>query len=309
VTRVVVLGAAGFLGSHLCDALISRGDSVIGVDDFSSGRKENIKHLEGSLAFSFHEQNIVQELHISGHIDAVLNFASPASPDRYREMPLHTLRTGSAGTDHALQLASREGARLIMASTSEVYGEPLVHPQPESYWGNVNPIGERSCYDEAKRYSEALCMAYKREQSTDIGIARIFNTYGPRLSAGDGRVVSNFITQAIEGKPLSIYGNGLQTRSFCFVDDLVRGILALLDSTEVGPINIGSTDECSMLQLAETILELTGSASILDFQPKVVDDPTQRRPNIDLAKNKLGWEPTVSLRDGLKKTIHFFKSA
>jgi dTDP-glucose 4,6-dehydratase len=293
----------------LCDALISRGDSVIGVDDFSSGRKENIKHLEGSLAFSFHEQNIVQELHISGHIDAVLNFASPASPDRYREMPLHTLRTGSAGTDHALQLASREGARLIMASTSEVYGEPLVHPQPESYWGNVNPIGERSCYDEAKRYSEALCMAYKREQSTDIGIARIFNTYGPRLSAGDGRVVSNFITQAIEGKPLSIYGNGLQTRSFCFVDDLVRGILALLDSTEVGPINIGSTDECSMLQLAETILELTGSASILDFQPKVVDDPTQRRPNIDLAKNKLGWEPTVSLRDGLKKTIHFFKSA
>jgi dTDP-glucose 4,6-dehydratase len=293
----------------LCDALISRGDSVIGVDDFSSGRKENIKHLEGSLAFSFHEQNIVQELHISGHIDAVLNFASPASPDRYREMPLHTLRTGSAGTDHALQLASREGARLIMASTSEVYGEPLIHPQPESYWGNVNPIGERSCYDEAKRYSEALCMAYKREQSTDIGIARIFNTYGPRLSAGDGRVVSNFITQAIEGKPLSIYGNGLQTRSFCFVDDLVRGILALLDSTEVGPINIGSTDECSMLQLAETILELTGSASILDFQPKVVDDPTQRRPNIDLAKNKLGWEPTVSLRDGLKKTIHFFKSA
>jgi dTDP-glucose 4,6-dehydratase len=293
----------------LCDALISRGDSVIGVDDFSSGRKENIKHLEGSLAFSFHEQNIVQELHISGHIDAVLNFASPASPDRYREMPLHTLRTGSAGTDHALQLASREGARLIMASTSEVYGEPLVHPQPESYWGNVNPIGERSCYDEAKRYSEALCMAYKREQSTDIGIARIFNTYGPRLSAGDGRVVSNFITQAIEGKPLSIYGDGLQTRSFCFIDDLVRGILALLDSTEVGPINIGSTDECSMLQLAETILELTGSASILDFQPKVVDDPTQRRPNIDLAKNKLGWEPTVSLRDGLEKTIHFFRSA
>jgi len=309
VARVVVLGAAGFLGSHLCDALIGRGDAVIGIDDFSSGRKENIQHLEGKSAFSFHEQNIVQDLKISGHVDAVLNFASPASPDRYREMPLHTLRTGSAGTDSALQLASREGARLIMASTSEVYGEPLVHPQPESYWGNVNPIGERSCYDEAKRYSEALCMAYKREQSTDIGIARIFNTYGPRLSAGDGRVVSNFITQAIEGKPLSIYGDGLQTRSFCFVDDLVRGILALLDSTEVGPINIGSTDECSMLQLAETILELTGSASILDFQPKAVDDPTQRRPNIDLAKNKLGWEPTVSLRDGLKKTIHFFKSA
>ncbi len=309
MARVVVLGAAGFLGSHLCDALIGRGDAVIGIDDFSSGRKENIQHLEGSSAFSFHEQNIVQDLKISGHVDAVLNFASPASPDRYREMPLHTLRTGSAGTDSALQLASREGARLIMASTSEVYGEPLVHPQPESYWGNVNPIGERSCYDEAKRYSEALCMAYKREHSTNIGIARIFNTYGPRLSAGDGRVVSNFITQAIEGKPLSIYGDGLQTRSFCFVDDLGRGILALLDSTEVGPINIGSTNECSMLQLAETILELTGSASILDFQPKAVDDPTQRRPNIDLAKNKLGWEPTVSLRDGLKKTIHFFKSA
>jgi dTDP-glucose 4,6-dehydratase len=309
MARVVVLGAAGFLGSHLCDALIGRGDSVIGVDDFSSGRKENIQHLEDIPAFSFHEQNIVQKLGISEHVDAVLNFASPASPDRYQEMPLHTLRTGSAGTDNALQLASRDGARLIMASTSEVYGEPLVHPQPESYWGNVNPIGERSCYDEAKRYSEALCMAYKRERSTDVGIARIFNTYGPRLSAGDGRVVSNFITQAIAGKPLSIYGDGMQTRSFCFVDDLVHGILALLDSTEVGPINIGSTDECSMLQLAETILELTSSASILDFQPKPLDDPTQRRPNITLAKNILGWEPTVSLRDGLEKTIQFFKSA
>jgi len=251
----------------------------------------------------------VQELKISGHVDAVLNFASPASPDRYREMPLHTLRTNSAGTDNALQMASREGARLIMASTSEVYGEPLVHPQPKSYWGNVNPIGERSCYDEAKRYSEALCMAYRREHSTDIGIARIFNTYGPRLSVGDGRVVSNFITQALEGKPLSVYGNGLQTRSFCFVDDLVRGILALLDSTEVGPINIGSSDECSMLQLADIILELTNSASILDFQPKPLDDPTQRRPNIDLAKNILEWEPTVSLRDGLEKTICFFRSA
>lgn len=309
MARIVVLGAAGFLGSHLCDALVGRGDSVIGVDDLSSGRKENIQHLVGSPEFSFHEQNIVQELKISGNVDAVLNFASPASPDRYRETPLHTLRTGSAGTDNALQLASREGARLIMASTSEVYGEPLVHPQPESYWGNVNPIGERSCYDEAKRYSEALCMAHKREHSTDIGIARIFNTYGPRLSAGDGRVVSNFITQALEGKPLTIYGDGLQTRSFCFVDDLVRGILALLDSTEVGPINIGSTDECSILQLAETIRELTNSASILDFQPKRLDDPTQRRPNIDLAKNILGWEPTVSLRDGLEKTIHFFRSA
>ena len=309
MARIVVLGAAGFLGSHLCDALIGRGDSVIGVDDFSSGRKENFQHLVGRPAFSFHEQNIVQELKISGHVDAVLNFASLASPDRYREMPLHTLRTNSAGTDNALQLASREGARLIMASTSEVYGEPLVHPQPESYWGNVNPIGERSCYDEAKRYSEALCMAYRREYSTNIGIARIFNTYGPRLSVGDGRVVSNFITQALEGKPLSVYGNGLQTRSFCFVDDLVRGILALLDSAEVGPINIGSSDECSMLQLADIILELTNSASILDFKPKPLDDPTQRQPNIDLAKNILRWEPTVSLRDGLEKTICFFRSA
>ena len=307
MARVVVLGAAGFLGSHLCDALVGRGDSVIGVDDFSSGRKENIQHLVGSPAFSFQEQNIVQELKFSGQVDAVLNFASPASPDRYRTMPLHTLRTGSAGTDNALQLASRQGARLVMASTSEVYGEPLIHPQPESYWGNVNPIGERSCYDEAKRYSEALCMAYSREHLTDIGIARIFNTYGPRLSAGDGRVVSNFITQALEGNPLSIYGDGLQTRSFCFVDDLVRGILALLDSTEVGPINIGSDDECSMLQLAYTIIEMTESKSLLEFHPKPLDDPTQRRPRIELAKNLLGWEPLVSLKEGLSKTIEFFR--
>jgi UDP-glucuronate decarboxylase len=219
------------------------------------------------------------------------------------------MKTSVLGAYNMLGLAKRTRAKILQASTSEVYGDPVEHPQKESYWGNVNPIGERSCYDEAKRYSEALCMAYRREQSTDIGIARIFNTYGPRLSAGDGRVVSNFITQAIEGKPLSIYGDGLQTRSFCFVDDLVRGILALLDSTEVGPINIGSTDECSMLQLAETVLELTSSASILDFQPKPLDDPTQRRPNITLAKNILGWEPTVSLRDGLEKTIQFFKSA
>jgi nucleoside-diphosphate-sugar epimerase len=195
-----------------------------------------------------------------------------------------------------------------MASTSEVYGEPLEHPQQESYWGNVNPIGERSCYDEAKRYSEALCMAYKRMHSTDIGIARIFNTYGPRLSSGDGRVVSNFITQALSGKPLTIYGNGLQTRSFCFVDDLVSGVIALMDSTEVGPINLGSTEECSMLQLAEIIIEMTNSESILDFKPKPLDDPTQRQPNISLAKTLLGWEPTVSLRNGLEKTIRYFRT-
>lgn len=308
MARVVVLGAAGFLGSHLCDALIGRGDSVIGVDDFSSGRKRNIQHLIGEPAFTFFEQNIVNVIEISGEIDAVLNFASPASPDRYREMPLHTLRTGSAGTENALQLARREDARFIMASTSEVYGEPLEHPQQESYWGNVNPIGERSCYDEAKRYSEALCMAYKRMHSTDIGIARIFNTYGPRLSSGDGRVVSNFITQALSGKPLTIYGNGQQTRSFCFVDDLVSGVIALMDSTEVGPINLGSTEECSMLQLAEIIIEMTNSESILDFKPKPLDDPTQRQPNISLAKTLLGWEPTVSLRNGLEKTIRYFRT-
>lgn len=308
MARVVVLGAAGFLGSHLCDALIGRGDSVIGVDDFSSGRKRNIQHLVGVPAFTFLEQNIVNVIEISGEIDAVLNFASPASPDRYREMPLHTLRTGSTGTENALQLARREDARFIMASTSEVYGEPLEHPQQESYWGNVNPIGERSCYDEAKRYSEALCMAYKRMHSTDIGIARIFNTYGPRLSSGDGRVVSNFITQALSGKPLTIYGNGQQTRSFCFVDDLVSGVIALMDSTEVGPINLGSTEECSMLQLAEIIIEMTNSESILDFKPKPLDDPTQRQPNISLAKTLLGWEPTVSLRNGLEKTIRYFRT-
>ena len=303
----LVLGGAGFIGSHLCERLLLNGHEVICVDNLSTGSFDNIKGLCSDARFTYLQQDVCDAIEADASV--IFNLACPASPKEYQKTPTRTTKTAVMGAINCLELATKTGATIFQASTSEVYGDAKEHPQTESYWGNVNPIGERSCYDEAKRYSEALCMAYNREYSTNVGIARIFNTYGPRLSAGDGRVVSNFITQAIEGKPLSIYGDGLQTRSFCFVDDLVRGILALLDSSEVGPINIGSTDECSMLQLAETILELTRSASILDFQPKPLDDPTQRRPNIDLAKNILGWEPTVSLRDGLEKTIHFFKSA
>ena len=307
MSRIVVLGSAGFLGSHLCDALIERGDEVVGIDDLSTGRLQNIAHLLNTKNFSFEQRNIVDGCSISGRVDAVLNFASPASPDRYMETPLHTLRTGSAGTDNALRLAAERGSRFIMASTSEVYGEPLIHPQHEEYWGNVNPIGKRSCYDEAKRYSEALCMAYKKEFSVDVGIARIFNTYGPRLSPGDGRVVSNFITQGLANQPLTIYGDGQQTRSFCFVEDQVKGILSLLDSNEVGPINIGSTEECTMLQLANVVLSATKSKAGIVFKPKPEDDPSHRKPDISKANSLLGWKPTVDLSLGIEMTVSWFR--
>ena len=306
MARIVVLGASGFLGSHLCDELIARGDDVVGIDDLSSSTGVNLKALESEPRFTFLKGDIAEGIPVRGTVDAVLNFASPASPPRYLNMPVQTLRTGSRGTDNALQFALENDARFIMASTSEVYGDPTVSPQVETYWGNVNSIGERSCYDEAKRYAEALCMAYWREYQANIGIVRIFNTYGPRLDPTDGRVVSNFVCQALQGQNLTVYGDGSQTRSFCYVDDEIRGILALLDSNERGPINIGNPVEFTMLELAELVLELTGSQSKLVFEALPADDPLQRCPDITLARELLKWEPTVDLREGLRNTIDWF---
>jgi dTDP-glucose 4,6-dehydratase len=308
MARVVVLGAAGFLGSHLVERLLDRGDEVVGVDDFSSGSIRNLERALATSQFEFVEADISKEIPVSGAVDAVLNFASLASPPRYFAKQLHTLRTGSQGTDRALQLATDRGARFVMASTSEVYGDPEVHPQVETYKGSVNPIGPRSCYDEAKRYAEALCMAYRHELNANVGIVRIFNTYGPRLDKDDGRVVSNFICQALRGDSLTVFGDGSQTRSFCYVDDEVEGIIRLLDSNEVGPINIGNPSEFTMLELAELVLELTGSSSRLEFHPLPQDDPLQRCPDITKAKQLLGWEPKVDLREGLRRTINWFRS-
>jgi len=307
MARVVVLGAAGFLGSHLVDQLLGRGDSVVGVDDLSSGSRRNIEHLGSNEKFVFVQSDISKEIPVEGEVDAVLNFASLASPPRYFAQQLHTLRTGSQGTDNALRLATDHGARFVMASTSEVYGDPEVHPQVETYRGSVNPIGPRSCYDEAKRYAEALCMAYRHEFDTNIGIVRIFNTYGPRLDKNDGRVVSNFICQALRGEPLTVYGDGSQTRSFCFVDDEVDGILRLLHSTVTGPVNIGNPGEFTMIELAELVIELTDSSSTITFLPLPQDDPTQRCPDITRARELLGWEPKIGLREGLELTIDWFR--
>ena len=307
MARIVVLGASGFLGSHLCDELIARGDEVVGIDDLSSSTGVNLKALESEPRFTFLKGDIAEGIPVRGTVDAVLNFASPASPPRYLETPIQTLRTGSHGTDNALQFALENNARFIMASTSEVYGDPTISPQVETYWGNVNSIGERSCYDEAKRYAEALCMAYWREYQANIGIVRIFNTYGPRLDPTDGRVVSNFVCQALQGQNLTVYGDGSQTRSFCYVDDEIRGILALLDSNERGPINIGNPVEFTMLELAELVLELTGSQSQLVYEALPADDPLQRCPDITLARQLLKWEPTVDLREGLRNTIDWFQ--
>jgi dTDP-glucose 4,6-dehydratase len=307
VARVVVLGASGFLGSHICDALIARGDEVVGVDNLSSSNGINLRHLENEARFSFIRGDITEGIPVRGSVDAVMNFASPASPPRYLAMPIQTLRTGSLGTENSLQFALENDARYVMASTSEVYGDPTVSPQSEKYWGNVNSIGERSCYDEAKRYAEAICMAYFREYSAKIGIVRIFNTYGPRLDPNDGRVVSNFVCQAIEGRDITVYGDGSQTRSFCYVDDEVRGIIKLLDSQETGPINIGNPDEFTMLELANKVLELTGSSSSIVFRSLPADDPMQRRPDISRAQQLLNWNPEIDLDLGLKRTIDWFK--
>ena len=304
--RAVVTGGAGFVGSHLCRALRSRGWEVVAVDDLSTGRADHVGDLEGP-GFTLLEHDVVEGIPVEGPVDAVLHFASAASPPEYLARPLETLAVGSEGTRHALELARRSEARFLLASTSEVYGDPLEHPQQETYWGNVNPVGPRSVYDEAKRFSEALTMAYHRVHAVDIKIARIFNTYGPCLEPGDGRVVSNFLAQALEGRDLTVYGDGLQTRSFCFVEDEVAGLLALLDSDWAGPMNIGSPEEYTILELAEAVLDVVGSTAPVHFEELPVDDPTRRRPDITLARRELGWEPKVGLREGLARTLEWYR--
>ena len=305
--RVVVTGAAGFLGSHLCDGLLERADEVVAIDNLLTGRVDNLSHLFGREGFTFQNHNVSNYVHVPGEVDAVLHFASPASPKDYLELPIQTLKVGSLGTHHLLGLAKDKGARFLLASTSEVYGDPTVHPQHEGYWGNVNPVGPRGVYDEAKRFAEAMTMAYHRYHGVDVRIARIFNTYGPRLRPADGRVVSNFLVQALEGKPLTVYGDGTQTRSFCYVDDEVRGIIALLDSDHVGPVNIGNPDEFTVAELARLVLEVTGSSSEVVHEPLPPDDPTQRRPDISLAQRLLGWAPRIPLREGLIRTAEWLK--
>ena len=309
--RVLLAGGAGFIGSHLCDRLIARGDSVVCVDDLSTGRTGNIEHLLGHDRFEFVEHDVVADcsaLAAGSPFWAVMNLASPASPPEYLRRPIDTLDVGSIGTRNLLEVARAHGARYFLASTSEVYGDPLVHPQVETYWGNVNPIGERSVYDEAKRFAEALTMAYHREHGLAVRIVRIFNTYGPRMQPDDGRVVTNFVNQALRGEPLTVYGDGSQTRSFCYVDDLVTGIVALLDSDLTGPVNLGNPDEFTMLELAQLVTELTGSTSPVEHRPLPQDDPKVRRPDTSLAAAHLGWSATVPLRDGLTRTIAHFRT-
>ena len=308
MSRVVVAGGAGFLGSHLCDRLIGRGDSVVCMDDLSTGSRENVAHLLGEAQFSLVVCDVSEKVELADglKVDAVCNLASPASPPAYLARPFDTLAVGSEGTRRLLELARAHDARFLMASTSEVYGDPEVHPQVESYRGNVDPVGPRSVYDEAKRFAESLTMAMHRTLGVNVGIARIFNTYGPRLSPGDGRVVSNFIVQALRGEPLTVYGDGSQTRSLCFVDDEIAGLVALLDSSLTGPVNIGNPDERSMLDLAHFVLEVTGSTSDIVFEPLPTDDPTRRCPDITLARRELAWEPTTGLREGIERTIDYF---
>jgi dTDP-glucose 4,6-dehydratase len=303
----VVTGGAGFLGSHLCAALLARGEEVVCVDNLVTGAAENVAELYGGEGFSFLRHDVSDDLYVSGPVDAVLHFASPASPRDYLELPIQTLKVGSRGTHNLLGLAKEKGARFLLASTSEVYGDPEVHPQPEGYWGNVNPVGPRGVYDEAKRFAEAMTIAYHRVHGIDVRIARVFNTYGPRMRPSDGRVISNFLVQAIEGKPLTAYGDGSQTRSFCYVDDEVAGLLALLDSSHTGPVNIGNPDEFTVLELAQHVIEVTGSSSGVTFEPLPEDDPRQRRPDISLARSLLGWEPKVPLREGLARTAEWMR--
>ena len=332
--RILITGGAGFLGSHLCELFVGRGHEVVGMDNFITGRPENIAHLMGHERFGFVKYNVCDYLHVDGPLDAVMHFASPASPQDYLELPIATLKVGALGTHKALGLAKAKGARFLLASTSEVYGDPLVNPQPESYWGNVNPISPRGVYDEAKRFAEAMTMAYHRYHGLDTRIVRIFNTFGPRMRPHDGRVVSNFIVQALRDEPLTVFGDGLQTRSFCYVSDLVSGIasLLLIDSdksvadrtdrsgfltrksqppadTIHAPVNIGNPRELTVLEIAQMTLKLTGSGSRIDHKPLPVDDPKVRRPDIRRAKALLGWEPKVELEEGLTRTIEYFRTA
>ena len=302
MTTAIVTGGAGFLGSHLCEALLAKGERVICIDNLDTGSLQNVEHID-SEAFTFVLHDLTEPIFVDEPIDFVYHLASPASPIDYLRLPLHTLKVGSYGTHHMLGLAKLKRARFVLASTSEVYGDPQVHPQPEEYWGHVNPIGPRGVYDEAKRYAEALTMAYHRQQGVDTGIVRTFNTYGSRLRPHDGRAISTFLRQALQDKPLTVFGDGSQTRSFCYVEDQIRGYVAMAESDIHVPVNIGNPDELTLLELAETVIEVTGSKSEIVFEALPIDDPQVRQPDITRAKQLLGWEPTVGLRDGLRMTI------
>ena len=306
--RVLVTGAAGFLGSHLCDRLLGQGHRVVGMDNFVTGAPANVAHLRDQRDFQFVLHDVTNFIEVQGPLDGVLHFASPASPVDYLELPIQTLKVGSLGTHKALGLAKAKRARFLLASTSEVYGDPLVHPQPESYWGHVNPVGPRGVYDEAKRFAEAITMAYHRFHGLDTRIVRIFNTYGPRMRPNDGRVVSNFIVQALRGEPLTVYGDGSQTRSFCYVDDLIDGIVRLFERGDAAPTNIGNPHEFTVRQLAELVLRHTGSRSPIVERPLPVDDPKVRQPDIARARATLGWDPQISLDQGLQRTIEYFRT-
>ena len=305
--RVLVTGAAGFLGSHLVDRLLAAGHRVLGMDNHLTGNPANLAHVADRPNFEFRRQDVTTFMEVDGGLDGVLHFASPASPVDYLKLPIQTLKVGALGTHKALGLAMAKQARFLLASTSEVYGDPLVHPQPESYWGNVNPVGPRGVYDEAKRFAEALTMAYHRYHGLDTRIVRIFNTYGPRMRPHDGRVVSNFIVQALRGDPLTVYGDGSQTRSFCYVDDLIEGIMRLFERGSADPTNIGNPHEFTVRQLADRVLTLTGSKSKIVERPLPVDDPQVRQPDISHARETLEWEPTISLDEGLRLTIEYFR--
>lgn len=307
--RTLITGGAGFLGSHLCDRFIEEGHEVICMDNLITGNTENIEHLFdlGQEQFRFVKYDVTDYLHVNGPLDNVLHFASPASPADYLSLPIQTLKVGALGTHKALGLAKAKDARFLLASTSEVYGDPLVHPQPEDYWGNVNPIGRRGVYDEAKRFAEALAMAYHRYHGVETRIVRIFNTYGPRMRIDDGRALPTFMSQALRGEPLTVYGDGSQTRAFCYVDDLVEGIYRLLLSDEVEPVNIGNPDEITIKEFAEEIIEITGTSSSITYEPLPKDDPQVRQPDISRAKDALGWSPTVGREEGLRRTLDYFR--
>ena len=306
--RAVVLGGAGFLGSHLCETMLGQGAQVVAVDNLITGNIANLSTFRSKPGFEYLQHDICEPISVAGPVDYVLNFASPASPIDYARLPIETLRVGSRGTENALDLAVAKGAVFMQASTSEVYGDPSVHPQTEEYWGNVNPIGPRSCYDEAKRYGEALLMAYHRTKGLRTRLLRIFNTYGPRMRLDDGRVIPSFVGQALRNEDFTVFGNGTQTRSFCYVDDEVRGILALLQSDLTEPINVGNPNEFTMLQLVELVRKLTGCTGKVGFQPFPKDDPKQRKPDITKARTKLGWEPQVQLEEGLTRTVAWFRT-